>query len=89
MRTLYALVLSGAVAGLTGCGGTAAAPAGAADKPLTVAEWTNLPVDAKYTAETIERLKKGDPNLETPEGWEKFQKTVVAPARKKDFAGKR
>ena len=60
MRTLYALVLSGAVAGLTGCGGTAAAPAGAADKPLTVAEWTNLPVDAKYTAETIERLKKGD-----------------------------
>jgi hypothetical protein len=73
---------------LAGCGGGGAAATGA-DVPLTVADWKALPVESKYSAETLERLKKGDPNLATADGWETFQKTVIAPSRKKDFPGKR
>jgi len=80
MRTAT-LILALAAAGCGG-GGTADTPPVA---PLTVADWKNLPVEQKYQPEALERLKKGDPNLDTAEGWEAFQKTVVGPARKKDF----
>ena len=83
MRITRLLAVAALVVGLAGCGnpgGPAARPA-----PLTVADWKAMPTDQKYTPETLERLKEGDPNLRTAEGWEKFQKTVVAPARKKDF----
>ena len=48
-------------------------------------DWKALPVDQKYTAEALERLKAGDQKLQTAEGWDEFQKNVVTPARKKDF----
>lgn len=72
-----------AVAALAGCGGPA--PGAKPTAPLTVAEWKTLPPGQKYTLDTLERLKEGDPGLQTAEGWEAFQKSVVAPARKKDF----
>lgn len=78
------LVVAAVVAGLTGCG-TPGGSAGTKPTPLTVADWKAMPTDQKYTPETLERLKEGDPELQTAEGWEKFQKTVVIPARKKDF----
>lgn len=83
MRTRL-LAVAAVVVGLAGCG----SPGGSAEAkptPLTVADWKTLPPDQKYTPETLERLKEGDPELQTAEGWEKFQKTVVAPARKKDY----
>ena len=83
MQTRLLAVLALAL-GLTGCG-SPGGPAGAKPTPLTVADWKAMPTDQKYTPETLERLKEGDPDLQTAEGWEKFQKTVVAPARKKDF----
>lgn len=89
MRPLCVAILM-AVGLQAGCGGAAAPKAGAGSTaPLTVADWKVLPVDQKYTLDTLERLKQGDPSLQTAEGWEAFQKTVVMPARKKDFpAGK-
>jgi hypothetical protein len=67
-----------------GCSGAGSAPAPQA-APMTVNDWKALPVEQKYTPETLERLKAGDPNLQTPEGWDAFQKNVVAPARRKDY----
>ena len=69
--------------GLAGCGSNLSATKPPA--PLSVADWKSMPTDQKYTPETLERLKEGDPKLQTAEGWEAFQKTVVVPARKKDF----
>lgn len=68
---------------LVGCG----RPAPAMPGPLTVDEWKTLPVADKYTAETFERLKAGQPVLETPEGWKAFERTTLIQARKKDFPG--
>lgn len=84
MRTV---ILAGVAAGsLTGCGPGSDAPGPA---PLAAADWKALPGDAKYRPETLERLKAGDPALQTPDGWDEFQKRVVRPARKRDFpAGK-
>ena len=48
-----------------------------------------MPADQKYTPEALERLKRGDPKLETPEGWEAFSRTTLVAARKKDFAGRK
>ncbi|VTR93620.1 Uncharacterized protein OS=Planctomyces maris DSM 8797 GN=PM8797T_00884 PE=4 SV=1 [Gemmata massiliana] len=81
---LIALVLGSAI----GCGSPSS---GSAPKPaaLTVNDWKAMPPDQKYTPETLERLKSGDPSLETAEGWEAFQKNVVIPARRKDFPNKR
>jgi hypothetical protein len=86
---VVSVLLAVLVLGAVGCGGSGSrAPEGAA-APLTVNDWKALPVDQKYAPETLERLKAGDPNLGTAEGWEAFQKNVVAPARKKDFPNKR
>jgi hypothetical protein len=80
------LVLLAVAFGLAGCGGK---PTAETPPPLTVADWKALPVDQKYTPEALERLKRGDPKLETPEGWEAFSRTALAEARKKDFAGRK
>ncbi len=75
------------VVGVAGCGDPP--PSGPTAAPLTVAELKALPVGEKYTAETLERLKAGDPKLQTAEGWEAFSKTTLAAARKTDFPGGR
>jgi hypothetical protein len=82
---LNRLLLLTVVSGLAGCGGKPAAE----PPPLSVADWKAMPVDQKYTPEALERLKRGDPKLETPEGWEAFSRTTLAAARKKDFAAKK
>jgi hypothetical protein len=83
MTRLTSLLLLAAVAG---CGPTPAPP----PPPLTVAEWKALPVEQKYTAAALERLKVADPKLDTAEGWEAFQRTVLREAKRKDFPrGKR
>jgi len=68
-----------------GCAGRSDTAKTAASSPLSAVEWKAMPVDKKYEPETIERLKKGDPALETPEGWEAFNRTTLLPSRKKDF----
>lgn len=83
MTARIALLILTIALALTGCGKKSSKTEASA--PLTVAEWKCMPVDQKYLPETLERLKAGDPNLNTPEGWEEFQRTVVAPSRKQDF----
>jgi hypothetical protein len=74
----FALVLALFVAGC-------AKPAAPRVVPLSVADWRALSPGDKYTPATLERLKAGDPTLETPEGWEAFSKTTLARERRKDF----
>ena len=81
MRLILMMVL---VFGLVGCG-VKSDSAKTPQTPLTVAEWKLLPVDQKYEPDTIERLKQGDPALETPEGWDAFNRATLLPSRKKDF----
>jgi len=82
MRWLYAIMM---LVSVVGCGGKSDAAKTVASSPLTVAEWKALPVEEKYQSETIERLKKADPNLETPEGWDAFNRATLQPERRKDF----
>jgi hypothetical protein len=88
MKAVYGILLLVLTAGVVGCGGqpqSAEPPA-----PLSVADWKTMPVDQKYQPETLERLKQGDPKLDTPEGWDAFSRSTLAENRKKDFPkGKR
>ena len=84
MRPGGAILLLVVALGLAGCGGTKPPPP-PEQQPLTVNDWKALPPDQKYTVETFERLKAGDQKLYDPAHWDAFQKTVVIPARKKDF----
>lgn len=83
MRRLAAILIAALA---IGCGGKSDAAKTVPTSPLTVAEWKTMPVEEKYVPETIERLKKADPNLETPEGWDAFNRSTLLPARKKDFS---
>lgn len=83
VKSMIVLALAGLLAG---CGGCGQSPPDRLE-PLTVEQWKALPVEKKYEPETLDRLKAADPSLDTPEGWEKFNRTVVVPSRKKDFPG--
>ena len=84
MRFAGAILLTGVALGFAGCGETKSPPP-PEQAPLSVSDWKALPPDQKYTIETFERLKAGDQKLYDPQSWDTFHKTVVLPARKKDF----
>ncbi|WP_437185123.1 hypothetical protein SH668x_002214 [Planctomicrobium sp. SH668] len=46
-------------------------------QPLTIADWKNLTGNEKFAEETMERLKLGDPKLNTTKGWNKFLATEM------------
>jgi len=79
------LFLAILICGIVGCGGNSVTVNTLPTDTLTVADWKELPTSQKYEPETFERLKRGDPKLETPEGWEAFNRTTLLSARKKDF----
>lgn len=80
MKKGTAVLVVASVLGLIGCGGQAVT----APMPLTVAEWSALPVEQKYSAVALERLKLGNPELQTAAGWEAFSRTTLAENWKKD-----
>lgn len=80
MKKLTTLLVLAGVLACSGCSRPAALPLA----PLSIAEWTTLPVEQKYTAMALERLKEGNPTLQTAEGWEQFSRTVLAENRKRD-----
>lgn len=85
MKAINAGGLLALCVGLAGCGGSP--PPAASDPsevPLMQSEWQALPPDKKYEIETLERLKLGDPKLQDQRAWDKFTKTVILPAKKKD-----
>jgi hypothetical protein len=84
MRFAGTILLAAVVLGCLGCSETKPPPA-PEQTPLTVSDWKALPPEQKYTIDTFERLKAGDPKLYDPAHWDAFNKTVVLPARKKDF----
>jgi hypothetical protein len=77
------LILGGA----WGCGGADPVPDGP-PSPLTIQEWSTLPVEEKYEPETFERLKDGDTKLKSPAAWDRFMAEVVVPERNKDISSK-
>lgn len=85
MRPLLFVLGLSVVVGLTGCGGSQAPVASLHESPLTVDQWKAMPPETKYEVETFERLKLGNPKLQDQREWDKFARTVVFPAKKKDF----
>lgn len=85
MRFAGVILLAVTALGFAGCVSGTKPPPPPEQVPLTADEWKALPPDQKYTIDTFERLKAGDPELYDPVRWEAFNKTVVLPARKKDF----
>lgn len=82
-RYLLAMVLMSA--SLAGCQNS---PSDPGPPPLSVQEWAALPAEAqKYSAGVLERVKEGDPKFQDEQAWNRFVKTVVTTARKKDFPG--
>ena len=45
--------------------------------PLSIEEFKKLPPAEQRSPVTLERLKEGNPTLETPEGWKAFEHTVL------------
>ncbi|MBX9680482.1 MAG: hypothetical protein K2X38_17125 [Gemmataceae bacterium] len=70
---------------LTGCGGGSAPLKGTWEEPLTLAQWKKLPPETKFTVETFEKLKAGEPSLQDEKAWSKFARETVNPARKKEL----
>jgi hypothetical protein len=83
MRLLMFLLLTSGGLAAAGCGsGSPAATSG--PEAVTVEAWKSLPPDEKYTVDTFERLKLGDPKLQDQREWDRFTKAVLIPNRKKD-----
>lgn len=59
--------------------------ASSSSEPLTLAAWKVLPPETKYEIDTYERLKQGEPKLQDQREWDKFARTVVLPAKKREF----
>lgn len=83
MRIFLVILLA---APLSGCGSqrTAETPA-AAEGPVSVEQWRELPVEEKYQPETLERLRASDPELEDERAWSRMMRDVVVPARMQDL----
>ncbi|MBI2807724.1 MAG: hypothetical protein HYX68_22310 [Planctomycetes bacterium] len=65
-----------------GCGGTVELPPA---EPVTLEVWKAMPPESKFEAATLERLKAGEPRLQKEAEWARFTRTVLIPARKKEF----
>ncbi len=59
--------------------------ASSSSEPLTLAAWKALPPETKYEIDTFERLKQGEPKLQDQREWDKFARTVVLPAKKREY----
>lgn len=81
--TIGLLALVTAIA-LVGCGEKPVEADAALTAPLSVEQWKGLPVETKYEVSTLERVKDGDPKFQQQREWDKFLRTVVNPARKKE-----
>lgn len=84
-RTSWAAAALLAALATAGCGPS---PRPGPEPPLAVADWKALPADRKYAAETLERVRAGDPKFAADGAWDEFLKSTVAPARKKDLPKK-
>ena len=62
-------------------------PAPQPPPPLTVEQWKSLPVEEKYDDATFQRLRQADPSLGSERNWQKFQREVMVPERKRDIPG--
>lgn len=76
---------------LTGCGSSGSdveigKPAElAAEAPLSLEEWKAMTdLTEKYDAATLERLRAGNPDLESDQAWARFEEEVIGPALVKD-----
>lgn len=50
-------------------------------RPLSIEEFKNLSPAEQLSPVTFERLKQGNPTLETSEGWRAFERAVLRPDR--------
>lgn len=80
MDRMFAALVLAAGLGLAGCGG--GQPSGKPidpSSPLSVEEWRKIDeAHVKFDPDTFERLKKGNPKLNTRAGWDAFYRAEVA-----------
>ncbi|MBM4069676.1 MAG: hypothetical protein FJ271_12100 [Planctomycetes bacterium] len=81
---LVAVVLAMAtVTGLTGCGehSPASTTTTADTSPLSLEDWRKITeAHIRHDPDTLERLKKGNLDLQTQEGWEAFEREELTRA---------
>lgn len=77
---VLAVKLAVAATGLTGCGVRPDdSPAAAGSSYLSLEEWRNIAEPhLRHDPDTLERLKKGNRDLQTQEGWEAFEREELA-----------
>lgn len=77
-----------AIAAFAGCGGEPKPAPLAPPTALTLEEWkamTDIP--DKYDGATLDRLRMGNPKLQSERAWDAYIKQVIVPERKKDIPG--
>lgn len=70
---------------LIGCGAESSPQTPPAPTALTFEEWQKLEVSYKYDPAAFDRLRMGDPNLQSEPAWDHYFKTVILPERNKDI----
>jgi len=70
---------------LAGCSSEPDSNVALNDQPISIEAWQELEVAEKYAPETLDRLKLNDPRLENERNWNRFMRSVVVPARRKDI----
>lgn len=73
---------------IIGCESESVPPPTFPTTPLKLAQWEQLPADEKYAAETLERLKGGEPKLRTKQGWKVFYEKTLKPGLAQEQANK-
>ena len=53
--------------------------------PLAVEDWKAMAAEEKFSFQTMERLKVGNPRFQNDAEWDRFARTVFVPAQRREL----